>query len=155
LEPVTSATRSFLSLAALRSMWSEPIPTLALASYEAMVGRTNTSSDAGLQILGLGNALGVDVTRVERGGDNNLGIDNFLVEGGALAFLVVGDDKGVALRLEPLSETEFILNCAEQSGLFLRPFAPFIENRKNFDLKETQSAALSQVSGGEEKQVPL
>ena len=65
---------------------------------------------------------------MERGGNNNLSIDNFLVESGALAFLVVGDDKGVALRLEPLSETEFILNCAEQSGLFLGPFAPFVEN---------------------------
>ena len=120
-----------------------------------LVGRTDTSSDAGLQILGLGNSLGVDISRVERGGDNNLSIDNFLVECRVFAFLVIGDDIGVALRLEPLSEAELVLNCAEQPRLFLGPLAPFVENCKNFDLNETKSVALSQVIRGGAEQVPL
>jgi len=71
---------------------------------------------------------------MEGSGDDNLGIDNLLVEGRVLAFLVIGDDVGVALRLEPFSDSELVLNGPEQPGLFRCPFSTLVEDTKNFDL---------------------
>lgn len=72
---------------------------------------------------------------MERSGDDDLGIDNLLVEGRVLAFFVVGDDVGMALRLEPLSDSELVLNCSEQPGLFRCPFSALVKDAKNFDLR--------------------
>jgi len=99
-----------------------------------MRGDTDASGDAGLQILGLLNSLAVDVTRVEGSGDDDFGIDDFFVECGVLAFLVIGDDVGVPLRLEPFSDSELVLNGPEQPGLFRCPFSTLVEDTKNFDL---------------------
>ena len=99
-----------------------------------MRGDTDASGDAGLQILGLLNSLAVDVTRVEGSGDDDFGIDDFFVECGVLAFLVIGDDVGMALGLEPFSNTELVLNCTEQSRLLLGPFTTFIKDSENFNL---------------------
>jgi hypothetical protein len=107
--------------------------------------RTDTSGDAGLQLLGLGNSLGIDVTRVEGGGDDDFSIDDLLVEGRIFAFLVVGDNQGVALGLEPLADTELILNRPEQSRLVLGPFATFVENCKNFDLNGEKDSVSDHV----------
>jgi hypothetical protein len=78
-------------------------------------GYTDTGGDASLQFLCLLNTFPVDVSRVEGSGDDNFGIDNFFVEGGVLAFLVVGDNVCVTLGFEPFSDSELILNCSEQS----------------------------------------
>lgn len=41
--------------------------------------------------------------------DDDFSIDQFLIELGVLTLLVGGGDQGVALILEPFSETEFVL----------------------------------------------
>jgi hypothetical protein len=89
---------------------------------------TNTGGDADLQFLCLFNSFPVDVSRVEGSGDDDLGVDDFFVEGRVLAFLVIGDDEFMALGFEPFSDSELILDCAEQSGLFLCPFTTFVED---------------------------
>jgi hypothetical protein len=53
---------------------------------------------------------------VVRGGDDDLGVDELLVEFRVLAFFVGGGYEGVALRLEPFAEAELVLGCAEEAG---------------------------------------
>ena len=96
--------------------------------------RTDTSGDTSFQFLCLFDTLPVDIAGMEGGGDDDFGIDNLLVEGRVFAFLVIGDDVGVAMGFEPFSEAEFILHCTEQSGLFLGPFTTLVEDCQNFDL---------------------
>lgn len=105
-----------------------------VGSVEVDVVRTNTSSDGDLQVLGLGETLGGKVTGVERSGDDDLGIDELLVELGALTVLVGGGDESVALLLDPFSETELILCATEKSGLFLGVLASVVKDEKNFSL---------------------
>lgn len=49
-----------------------------------------------------------------RGGDDNLGVDELLVELGVLALLVGGGHKGVTLVLEPLADAELVLSGAQK-----------------------------------------
>ena len=49
-----------------------------------------------------------------RGGDDDFGIDQFLVKLGVLALLVGGCNQGVALVFQPLPDTELILGCSEE-----------------------------------------
>ena len=77
---------------------------------------------------------------MEGSGDDNLGIDNFLVEGRVFTFLVIGDDILMALGFEPFAETKLVLNCSEQSRLFLGPFTTLVEDCKNFDLSRISVA---------------
>lgn len=51
-----------------------------------------------------------------RGGDDDFGIDQLLVEGRVLAVLVGGGHHGVALVFQPLADAELILRRAEQPG---------------------------------------
>lgn len=44
-----------------------------------------------------------------RSGDDDFGINEFLVKLGVLALLVRGGDQSVTLILEPLSDAEFVL----------------------------------------------
>jgi hypothetical protein len=63
-----------------------------VGGVEVDVVRTDTSSDGNLEVLGLGQTLSVQVAGVERGGDDDLGINELLVKGRILAFLVGGGD---------------------------------------------------------------
>lgn len=55
--------------------------------------------------------------RDSRSGDNDLGIDEFLVEFGALALLVRCGDESVTLVLKPFSQTQLILGGAQKARL--------------------------------------
>ena len=55
-----------------------------------------------------------------RGCDNDLGVDQLLVEGGALALLVRCSDQSVAGILEPLANAELVLSCAEKLRNLMR-----------------------------------
>lgn len=101
---------------------------------------TDTGSDASLQFLCLRDTFPVDVTGMERSCDDDFSIDNLLVERRVFSLLVVGNDVGVSLGFEPFSDSELILNCTEQSGLFLGPFTTLVEDCKNFDLRITSVA---------------
>jgi hypothetical protein len=46
---------------------------------------------------------------VERRGDDNIGVDHILTEGGTWALLVGGDDELDALFLEPIGDAELVL----------------------------------------------
>jgi hypothetical protein len=65
-----------------------------------MVG-TNTGSDTDLELLGLVNSLSSNVTGVEGSGDDDIGVDNFLVEDRVIAILGRGGYQSMALGLEP------------------------------------------------------
>lgn len=150
-----------------------------VGSVEVDVVRANTSSDGDLEVLGLGQTLLGEITGVEatlsvkstpinvdapregggealRSGDDDLGIDQFLVKGGVLGVLVVGGDESVTLALNPLSQAEFILDGTEKTGLLLSAFAALhnlasvyqgskkrweylIENHKHFTLSARRS----------------
>ena len=49
-----------------------------------------------------------------RGGDDDLGIDEMLVEGRVLALLIRGGDQGVALVLQPFANAELVLCRTKQ-----------------------------------------
>lgn len=51
-----------------------------------------------------------------RSGDDDLGIDELLVELGALTVLVGGGNQSVALVLEPLADAELVLGGSEKLG---------------------------------------
>jgi len=53
-----------------------------------------------------------------RGGDDDFGIYQLLVELGVLAFLVGGGDQGVTLILEPFPDPELILRCSQKLWYF-------------------------------------
>ena len=55
----------------------------------------------------------------ERGGDDDFSIDELLVEGRVLTLLVGGGHESVALLLEPLANTKFVLGSTEQTRLLL------------------------------------
>ena len=99
-----------------------------LASQLGWGAITDSGSDAGLQLLCLLDTLTVDVSGMEGGGDDDLGIDDFLVEGRVGALLVVSDNVGVALGLEPLADAELVLNGSEQPGLLLGPFPALVKD---------------------------
>jgi hypothetical protein len=140
---------SYEDLPLVGSIKVDVIGSYPKSAHHAMrLRRTDTSGDAGLQLLGLGNSLGIDVTRVEGSGNDDFSIDDFLVEGRVFAFLVVGDNQGVALGLEPFADAELILNCAEQSRLVVGPFAAFVENCKNFNLNGEKDPVSGLVSQG-------
>lgn len=54
-----------------------------------------------------------------RSGDDDLGVNHFLLEDAVLALLVGGGDESVSLVLEPFADTELVLCGAEESGLLL------------------------------------
>ena len=111
-------------------MWSDP-----KVRTRQLTGSTDTGSNAKLQLLCLLNAFPVDVSGMERSCNYDLSIDDFPVENRVRTLLVIGDDEGVSPLFEEFPDTKFILDCAEQTGLFLGPFTSFVENRKNFDLQ--------------------
>ncbi|KAI6762943.1 hypothetical protein HG530_008923 [Fusarium avenaceum] len=88
-----------------------------VGSVEVDVVRADTSGNSELEVLGTGQTLSGQVTRVERSGDDDLSILELLVELGTLAVLVGGCDKSVTLVLEPLADAELVLSCAEKEGL--------------------------------------
>lgn len=106
-----------------------------VGGVEVDVVGADASSDGELELLGLGEALGRQVARVEaamggqpvgasgtldgaglRSGDDDFGVDELLVKLGVCAVLVRRGDEGVALVLEPLAETELVFGGAEESG---------------------------------------
>lgn len=111
---------------------------------------TDAGSDASLQFLCLLDTFPVDVTGMERSCDDDFSIDNLLVERRVFSLLVVGDDIGVSLGFEPFSDSELILNCTEQSGLFLGPFTTLVEDCKNFDLRNNVSGNFNVETAGRE-----
>jgi hypothetical protein len=88
-----------------------------VGSVEVDVVGADTSSNSELELLGLGQTLSGQVTGVEGGGDDNLGIDELLIELGTLTVLVRGGDKSVTLVLEPLADAELVLSGSEKEGL--------------------------------------
>jgi len=54
-----------------------------------------------------------------RGGDDDFGVGNVLVEDGVGALLVGSGDKLVTLVLKPLADTELVLSATEKTGLVL------------------------------------
>lgn len=109
-------------------------PTVGLVcSIQINMVRTNTSSHCNLQVLGLCQALGGQIAGMEavwsvsgsssigvdlRGGDDDFSINQFLIEFGALAFLVRGSHKSMPLILEPFSNTQLVLGSTQELGLF-------------------------------------
>lgn len=73
-----------------------------IASYSQVEG------DAGHAIGGRGKGGNL------RGGDDDFGVDELLVEDGVLALLVRGGDEGVALVLEPLADAQLVLSRAQK-----------------------------------------
>lgn len=69
-----------------------------------------------------------------RGGDDDLGVDELLVEFGVLALLVRGGDESVALVLEPLADAQLVLGGAQEFGDLLGVLAAVVEDEENFDL---------------------
>jgi hypothetical protein len=61
-----------------------------------------------------------------RGGDDDFGIDQLLVKGRVLAFLVGSSHESVALVLEPLADTKLVLGGSEKSRLLLGVFATLV-----------------------------
>ena len=52
-----------------------------------------------------------------RGGNDDFGVDQFLVELAVLALLIGGGDEGVALGFNPRSQAQLVLGRAQQLGL--------------------------------------
>ncbi len=95
-----------------------------------MIG-ANTCSDGDLEVLCLGQTFCSEVTRVEaanlstlalpeflvlnealRGGDDDFGIDELLIELAVLAFLIGSGHEGVSLVLEPFPDAKLVLGSA-------------------------------------------
>ena len=92
---------------------------------------------------------------MEGSGDDDFSIDNLLVKSRVFAFLVIGNDKGVALGFEPISDSKLILNRTEQSGLFLGPRITLVEDCKNFDLSMMSVAICGDREGRGGKCIPF
>jgi hypothetical protein len=99
-----------------------------VGGVEVDVIGADTSSDGELEVLGLGQALSSEVTGVEGGGDDDLGVDKLLVELGVLTLLVGGGDEGVALILEPFADAEFVL-CSSEELRDLRVMSAFLSSQ--------------------------
>ena len=95
---MTSATVMPLSIAACRSMWSEPMPAV-MASFSFLA----------LAIRSFGQ-----VGRPERLRDHDLGVGQLALEHGVRAVLVGGHDQRVALALEELAQAQLAGDAAEQ-----------------------------------------
>jgi hypothetical protein len=92
-----------------------------------MVG-ANAGCDCDLEILGLCETLSCEVAGMEAGaistmlcvrmgeclrsGDNDFGVDEFLVEGAVLTLLVGGGHERMSLIFEPFSDSQLVLGCA-------------------------------------------
>jgi hypothetical protein len=85
-----------------------------VGSVEVDVVGTDTGGDGELEILGLGQTLRRQVTRVEGSSNDNLCVNELLVKLGVLALLVGSSDKGVALVLEPLADAQLVLGGSEE-----------------------------------------
>lgn len=107
---------------------------------EVDVVATDTSSNTVLQVLGLVDTLGGDVAGVERSSDDNVGINEFLFEGRVGTLLVRGGDKGVALALNPLTETKLILDSTKETGLALGSLTTLVEDGDNLVLADCRGA---------------
>ena len=112
---------------------------------------TDTSSDSELEVLGLSQTLSGEVTGVEaknsyvswnclrqslelkmehlRSGDDNLGVDKLLVEGGVLTLLVGSGDESVTGILEPLANTKLVLGGTEKTRLLLGVLTTLLDRR--------------------------
>ena len=95
---------------------------LLVSGVKVDVVGTNTSSDTALEILGLLDDFGGEVTRVEGGGDDDLGILDVLAKLGVGSILVSGDDELV---------TELVLDGTEQTGLLFTVLAGSVEDGEN------------------------
>lgn len=109
-----------------------------VGGVQVNVVRANTGGDSNLQLLCLGQTLSSQVAGVEaveqsvsititgrcgfaigvlRSGDDDFGINQFLVELGVLALLVRGSHQGVSLIFKPLSNTQLVLSGSEKAWL--------------------------------------
>jgi hypothetical protein len=105
-----------------------------VGSVQVDVVRTDTSSDGNLEVLGLGQTLLGQVTRVEGSSNNDFGINEVLVKGRVLALLVGCGDELVALLLDPLAQTELVLGGTEQLGLFLCVLETIVKNHQHLSI---------------------
>jgi hypothetical protein len=106
----------------------------SVGSIEINVVRAHTGSDADLELLGLVDSLLVDVARVEGGSDDYIGVNNLLVKHRVGAILGRGGNESMALRLEPVSDTELVLGASKELGLILSVRAGIIENKKDLHI---------------------
>lgn len=92
-----------------------------------MVG-SNTGSDGELEVLGLGQTLCGEISRVEawtvsrargpkrkkylRGGDDDLCVDKLTIKGRILAFFIGRSHQSMTLPLKPLPQSKFVFSGA-------------------------------------------
>lgn len=142
-----------------------------VGGIEVDVVGPDTSGNGELQLLGLGQTLGGEVTGVEavrcatlayvvsiaaladvardlRGGDDDLGVNQFLVELGVLALLVGSGDQGVALLLDPLPQTELVLGRTKELGLLLRVLTALRRERLSAPTTGSTSPAIASIARG-------
>jgi len=65
---------------------------------------------------------GMMVVVDSRGGDDNLGVYQFLVKIGVCAFLVGGGNQGVTVVFEPFPDSELIFRCSQELWDFFGVF---------------------------------
>ena len=87
-----------------------------VGGVEVDVVRADAGRDGELELLGLGEALGRQVSRVEGRGDDDLGVDELLVKGRVLALLARCRHERVALVLEPFADAELVFGRSEKLG---------------------------------------
>lgn len=78
--------------------------------------RADTGGDSDLELLRLLDHLAREVARVERGRDEDFGIDNVLRELGVRALLVRGDDELDVVLLAVVREAQGVLGLWEGGG---------------------------------------
>ena len=105
-----------------------------VGSVQVNVVRTNTGSDGNLEVLCLGQTLLGQVTGMEWGGNDDLGINEVLVEGRVLTLLVGCGDELVALVLDPLAQTKLVLGGTEQLRLFLCVLETIVQDHQNLSI---------------------
>lgn len=89
---------------------------LLVRGVQVDVVRADTSGDSDLELLRLLDHLAREVARVERGGDEDFGIDNVLRELGVRALLVRGDDELDVVLLAVVGEAQGVLGLWEGGG---------------------------------------
>ena len=70
-----------------------------------------------------------------RSGDDDLGINQFLIEFGVLALLIGGSNEGMALVLEPFPYPQFILCRPNHFGVVPGVLSAIVKDKKYFSLQ--------------------